>query len=81
MPLHVHDSDQSIRKKSLSGYVQEGFVDNSGGEYRGVVECDGGGFVLQKIPSGMLLTIGLGTGYKQTIRMAMCPVLAARVTT
>ena len=54
-------------------YVQEGYVENGGGEYRGVVECDGGGFILQKIPSGMMLSIGLGPGFKQSIRMSIVP--------
>ena len=54
-------------------YVQEGFVENNGGQYRGIVECDGGGFVLQKTPGGMLLCIGLGQGFKQSIRMAVVP--------
>ena len=36
-------------------YAQEGYVDESG--VRGIVECDGGGFRLQKIPSGMLLSL------------------------
>lgn len=54
-------------------YVQEGFVENNGGQYRGIVECDGGGFVLQKTPGGMLLSIGLGQGFKQSIRMAVVP--------
>jgi len=43
-------------------YAQEGYIDESG--VRGIVECDGGGFRLQKIPSGMLLSIDEG------IRMA-----------
>ena len=53
-------------------YVQEGSVKNSDGKYRGVVECDGGGFILQKAPSGVLLSIGLqdSAGY---IRMAAVP--------
>jgi hypothetical protein len=55
-------------------YVQEGFVESSGGKYRGVVECDGGGFVLQKIPSGVLLSLGLGPEFvNQGIRMAIVP--------
>jgi hypothetical protein len=54
-------------------YVQEGYVENGDGKYRGVVECDGGGFILQKAPSGVLLSIGLGVGYNQSIRMAVVP--------
>jgi hypothetical protein len=54
-------------------YVQMGYVKNSDGKYQGVVECDGGGFILQKIPSGVLLSIGLGPGYNQSIRMAIVP--------
>jgi hypothetical protein len=54
-------------------YVQEGYVEYSGGKYRGVVECDGGGFLLRKIPSGVLLSIGLGAGFSQYIRMAIVP--------
>ena len=54
-------------------YVQEGYVENWDGKYRGVVECDGGGFILQKAPSGVLLSIGLGVGYNQSIRMAVVP--------
>lgn len=53
--------------------IQEGFVESRDGEYRGIVECDGGGFVLQKIPSGTLLSIGLGPGFKQSIRMTVVP--------
>jgi hypothetical protein len=53
-------------------YVQEGSVWNKDGRYRGVVECDGGGFLLRKAPSEVLLSIGLGdsAGY---IRMAVIP--------
>jgi hypothetical protein len=54
-------------------YVQEGSVLNEDGRYRGVVECDGGGFILRKAPSGVLLSIGLGAGYSQSIRMAVVP--------
>jgi hypothetical protein len=54
-------------------YVQEGFVENSDGKYRGVVECDGGGFILRMTPSGVLLSIGLGPGHVQSIRMAIVP--------
>lgn len=54
-------------------YVQEGYVENRNEKYRGVVECDGGGFLLQKISSGALLSIGLGPGYSQSIRMAIVP--------
>lgn len=54
-------------------YVQLGGVENRDGQYRGVVACDGGGFVLQKIPSGALLSIGLGPGGSQGIRMAVVP--------
>jgi hypothetical protein len=54
-------------------YVQMGFVKNRDTKYEGVVECDGGGFILQKIPSGVLLSIGLGPGYNQSIRMAVVP--------
>jgi hypothetical protein len=54
-------------------YVQEGYVENRDGKYWGVVECDGGGFILQKAPSGVLLSIGLGAGYNQSIRMAIVP--------
>ncbi len=54
-------------------YVQTGFVEKSDGEYRGVVDCDGGGFTLRKTPTGALLSIGLGDGYKQSIRMATIP--------
>jgi hypothetical protein len=53
-------------------YVQEGYVENRDGKYRGVVECDGGGFILRKAPSGVLLSIGLGAG-NQSIRMAIVP--------
>ena len=52
-------------------YVQEGYVENREGKYRGVVECDGGGFMLRKAPSGVLLSIGLGAGYRQSIRMSI----------
>jgi hypothetical protein len=54
-------------------YVQEGSVWNEDGKYRGVVECDGGGFKLRKGPSGVLLSIGLGPGHSQSIRMAVVP--------
>jgi hypothetical protein len=54
-------------------YVQEGYVEERDGEYRGIVECDGGGFVLRKFQSGMLLSIGLGLGWKQSIRMVVGP--------
>lgn len=54
-------------------YVQEGIIENRDGRYQGVVECDGGGFVLQKDPSGVLLSIGLGPGGSQGIRMAVVP--------
>lgn len=54
-------------------YVQEGYVENKNGKYRGVVECDGGGFILRKFPSGVLLSIGLGIGYNQSIRMTVVP--------
>jgi hypothetical protein len=54
-------------------YVQLGPVENRDGQYRGVVECDGGGFVLQKDRSGVLLSIGLGPGHSQGIRMAVVP--------
>lgn len=54
-------------------YVQEGFVEESNGQYRGVVECDGGGFTLSRTGSGVLLSIGLGAGYKQSMRMAIIP--------
>jgi hypothetical protein len=43
-------------------YVQEGYVEERDGEYQGIVECDGGGFVLRKFQSGMFLSIGLGPG-------------------
>jgi hypothetical protein len=58
---------------SNSLYVQEGYVEERDAEYRGIVECDGGGFVLRKIASGMLLSIGLGPGWRQSIRMAVIP--------
>jgi hypothetical protein len=55
-------------------YVQEGYVQNWEGKYRGMVECDGGGFILRRVPSGVLLSIGLGAGYAQKgIRMAVVP--------
>jgi hypothetical protein len=54
-------------------YVQVGYVKNRDGEYQGLVECDGGGFILRKAPSGVLLSIGLGPGYSQSIRMAVVP--------
>lgn len=54
-------------------YVQAGYVENRDGTYRGVVECDGGGFTLRQIPSGVLLSIGLGAGYRQSIRMTVVP--------
>ena len=54
-------------------YVQLGPVENRNGQYQGVVECDGGGFVLQKNPSGVLLSIGLGPGRSEGIRMAVVP--------
>jgi hypothetical protein len=51
--------------------VQEGYVTT---DNRGMVECDGGGFILHKISSsGVLLSIGLGAGYNQSIRMAVVP--------
>jgi hypothetical protein len=54
-------------------YVQVGNVENRDGIYRGVVECDGGGFRLRKDSSGLLLSIGLGLGNSQGIRMAVVP--------
>jgi hypothetical protein len=33
-------------------YFQEGYVENKDGAYRGVVECDGGVFVLRTASSG-----------------------------
>jgi hypothetical protein len=54
-------------------YVQGGYVENRDGKYQGVVECDGGGFVLRMAPSGVFLSIGLGAGYRQSIRMAVVP--------
>jgi hypothetical protein len=55
-------------------YVQEGDVKSrNGGEYEGIVECDGGGFILQRIPSGALLSLGLGTGRTDYIRVAVVP--------
>ena len=58
------------RRADNNLYVQEGYVENRDGKYRGVVECDGGGFVLRMAPSGVFLSIGLGAGY---IRMAVVP--------
>jgi hypothetical protein len=54
-------------------YVQEGFGKISDGKYNGVVECDGGGFILQKEPSGVLVSIGLGPGSNEGIQMAVLP--------
>jgi hypothetical protein len=54
-------------------YVQLGDVENRNGEYRGIVECDGGGFRLEFTPPSALLSIGLGKGYSQTLRMAVVP--------
>jgi hypothetical protein len=53
-------------------HVQLGYVENSNGEYRGVVECDGGGFLLRNTPSGLLLSMGLGPG-NHRIRMTVVP--------
>jgi hypothetical protein len=47
-------------------YVQEGYVGNDDGEFRGVVECDGGGFTLRKSQTGVFLSI-------ESIRMAIVP--------
>jgi hypothetical protein len=59
-----------MRKRgSDTVYVQEGYVQKSTDrQLMGVVECDGGGFTLDKVPSGVLLSLGdLG------IRMAVVP--------
>jgi hypothetical protein len=53
--------------------VQEGYVENRNGQLRGLVECDGGGFILRDAPSGVLLSVGLGPGWRQSIRMAVVP--------
>ena len=47
-------------------YVQEGYVEKDGAGYKGVVECDGGGFGLRKAPSGLLLSL-------ERIRVAVVP--------
>ena len=59
-----------IRKRgSDTVYVQEGYIQESTDrKLMGIVECDGGGFILHKIPSGMLLSIG-----DQGTRMAVVP--------
>ena len=54
-------------------YVQEGYVEKNEGALRGIVECDGGGFRLQKDASGVLLSIGLWPGNDSRIRMAIVP--------
>jgi hypothetical protein len=61
------------KRGNNSLYVQQGSVEIRDGKYRGMVECDGGGFILRKVPSGVLLSIGLGAGYLQSIRMAVVP--------
>jgi hypothetical protein len=66
----VFDFKLLMRKRgSDTVYVQEGYVQKSTDrQLVGVVECDGGGFRLDKVPSGILLALGdLG------IRMAVVP--------
>lgn len=53
--------------------VQQGYILESHGLSIGVVECDGGGFRLQKDPSGALLSIGLGPSSGDRIRMDVLP--------
>lgn len=59
-----------IRKRgSNTVYVQEGYVQESTDrKLTGIVECDGGGFMLQEVSSGMLLSIS-----DQGVRMAIVP--------
>lgn len=64
----------AMKKRGSSNiYVQEGSVEDRDGKQQGIVECDGGGFILQKNPSGVLLSIGLGKGFEERIRMSIVP--------
>jgi hypothetical protein len=42
------------KRGNNSLYVQQGLVEIRDGKYRGIVECDGGGFILRKVPSVVL---------------------------
>ena len=61
------------RRGNNNLYVQEGYVEEKDGNYRGVVECDGGGIRLRRDPSGAIVSIGFGDGYGERIRMSVAP--------